>query len=58
MEDKLEREIRVDEERSDKGMLKWFKGELMAVVVEREKSRDVPGPSTDKINRKIPVVIV
>lgn len=30
----------------------------MAVVVEREKGRDVSGPSTDKINRKIPVVIV
>lgn len=58
MEDKLEKEIRVDEGRPDKDILKWFKGELMAVVVEREESRDVQGPSKDKINRKVPRVII
>lgn len=58
MEDTLEREIIVDEGRPDKGILKWFKGELMAVVVEREESRDIQGPSKHKINRKVPRVIV
>lgn len=57
MEDKLEGEIRVDEGRPDKNILKLFKRKLMAVVVEREESRDAQGPSKDKINRKVPRVI-
>ena len=45
MKDKLDREIRLDEERYGRGSLKWFKQELVPVAVEREQSREVQGPS-------------
>lgn len=37
MEDTLEGEIKMDEGRPAQGLLKWFRGELIAVVVERGK---------------------
>lgn len=35
----------MDEGKPDKGLIKWFKGELIAIITGREEGREVPGPS-------------